>query len=339
MSGADHLRWAVSLFSFTNELLAATAPPDALLAALIAAEPGSTVEIDAAQHFRSFPVLDPGEVARTAGVVDAGGGAVSLLGGGAEVVPSPGRPIDEAVVLAQLASQVAAARMLGAAGVRLPFGVLPWPVLRRAAEDARTAGVLLLEEVQGPLDPAGPQVLGRLAELERAGETGVRLLLDTSAVMSGLPPTYLRALHAEGVDDDLVQRLVAAFAAGRVAPEVLPRLGDPTLSPAARSLLITAMTRFGSRAPSAWLAHAPWIASVHLKWWDLDSAEADLAGPVGTVLDGLLDAGFSGVVCSEWGGHEWQPLGVSAADGSAAHRRLVESRLAERPTDLRAKAT
>jgi hypothetical protein len=332
-------RWAVTLFSFTNELLAAERSPDDLLAEVLEADGTTLVEIDAAQHFRSFPLLDLDEVRRAAEVVRGAGARVSLLGGGADLVPGPGIRLDDEAVLVQLKAQVEAARLLGAEGIRLPFGVLPWTVLERAAEPAREAGVLLLEEVQGPADPGGPRVRERIADLERTGEPAVRLLLDLSALMSGLPPTYVDALTADGVPPETIDRLAGAFAAGHVAPVVRPSLADPALSPAAKSLLITAMTRFGSATAEEWLPLAPWIASVHLKWWDLPSAEADLAGEAGALLDGLFGSGFDGAVCTEWGGHEWQGVDVPAAEQVQAHRRLFDARFRTASTDFGTKTT
>lgn len=319
-------RLAVTLFSFTNELLAADRSPDALLEGLLRAEPGVAVEIDGAQHFRSFPLLDPEEVGRTAAVIEGAGAGVSLLGGGADVAPAPGRFLDAREQLAQVRSQIAAAAILSAEALRIPFGVLPWDVLERAADDARAAGLLLVEEVQGPADPAGAAIRNRIADLERTGETAVRLLLDTSALMTGLPTTYVAALRAEGVSDALVARLAEALGSGRVAPIVLPALADPTLPPAAHALLITAMTRFGASRAASWLPLAPWIAAVHVKWWDLASAAADLGAETGAVIEGLLAAGFGGTVCSEWGGHEWQSLEVAAATQVAAHLDLLRAR-------------
>lgn len=333
------LRVAATLFSFTNELLAGHESPDALLAALLRAEPGVAVEIDAAQHFRSFPRLDLDEVRRSAAIVEEAGGRVSLLGGGADIAPGPGRWAGEDEQLAQLRSQIAAAAALGAAGVRIPFGVLTWDVLGRAAPDARAARVLLLEEVQGPADPAGAAIHARLDDIERAGETAVRLLLDTSALMSGLPPTYVQALRAEGVPHRLVVRLRDAFAEGRVGSIVLPALADDGLTPAAHALLITAMTRFGASRAVDWLPLAPWIAAVHVKWWDLESAAADLAGEAGAVIDGLLAAGLPGAVCSEWGGHEWQGLDVDASSQVAAHVGLLRDRFGPVSADFSTKTT
>jgi hypothetical protein len=332
-------RLAVTLFSFTNELLAADRSPDAMLEGLLRAEPGVAVEIDGAQHFRSFPLLDADEVRRTAAVIEAAGAGVSLLGGGADVAPAPGRLLDGRAQLAQVRSQIAAAAILSAEAVRIPFGVLPWDVLERAADDARAARVLLVEEVQGPADPAGEPIRDRIADLERTGETAIRLLLDTSALMSGLPGTYVAALRAEGVPEALVARLGEALASGRVAPLVLPALADPALSPAAKALLITAMTRFGASRAASWLPLARWIAAVHVKWWDLDSAAGDLGAETGAVIEGLLASGFDGTVCSEWGGHEWQGIDIAASAQVAAHLDLLRARFGQRPADFSTKTT
>ena len=332
-------RLAATLFSFTNELLAAERPPDALLAELLETAPGVAVEIDGAQHFRSFPLLDPEEVGRTAAVVHAARGRISLLGGGADVAPGPGRLLDADGQVEHLRAQITAAAMLGADGLRIPFGVVPWTVLERVADQARATGVLLLEEVQGPADPGGPPILARIEDLERTGDTTVRLLLDTSALMGGLPGTYASALRAERVPDALVERLGQALADGRVAPIVLPALADPAITPAGHALLLTAMTRFGSTRADEWSSLAPWIAAVHVKWWDLGSAAADLDGEAGAVLEGLLSAGFDGTVCSEWGGHEWMGLGTRAADQVAAHLALLRDRFRTRTDDFSTKTT
>jgi hypothetical protein len=332
-------RWAVTAFSLTNELLAATGSPDDLLRDLLRSGVATVVEIDAAQHFRSFPLLDPVEVARTAATVREEGGTVSVLGGGAEVSPAPGRSASDGALLAQLRSQLDSAALLGATGVRVPFGVLPWPLLERAARHAAETGVLLLEEVQGAEDPAGSHVLARIADLERTGERRVRLLLDTSALMSAVPPTWLRAIIALGLPADDAERIAAAFHEGRVPQAVVPLLADPSTLPALHGLLVTALTRFGSRTAADWLPLAPWIASVHLKWWDQESAEADLGAEVGAVLEGLFAAGFTGAVCSEWGGHEWEPGSVSGLERTRVHRRLVEARFGEALTDFGMKTT
>ncbi|MGN6445229.1 hypothetical protein [Amnibacterium sp.] len=329
----------MTLFALTNELLAAARSPDELLRDVLGSGVTGVVEIDAAQHFRSFPRLEPAEVARTAGVVRDEGGAVSLLGGGADLTPAPGRTIDEEAALAQLRAQLDAAAVLGAVGVRVPFGVLPWSVLERAAQHADGTGVLLLEEVQGPEDPGGPRLLARVDDLQRSGVTGVRLLLDTSALMAGAPPGYLRALEVRGLPTSVVAGIAGAFRDGSLAARVLPLLADPSSSPEVHGLLVTALTRFGSTPAAAWLPLVPWIASVHLTWWDLESAEADLDGEVGAVLDSLFAAGFAGVVCSEWGGHEWEPASVSGLDRTRAHRRLVETRFRDASIDFGMKTT
>ncbi len=318
-------RWSVTLFSFTNELLAADETPDDLLRRILR-DGCDTVEIDAAQHFRSFPVLDAAEVAATAGLVRAAGAAVSILGGGADVFPGPGREADDATVLAQLGSHIDAARLLGAEGVRIPFGVVAWPLLVRAAALADAAGVMLFEEVQGPARPDDPRIAERVALLEGSDGVGVRLLVDVSALMTALPRSYLASLRANGVPADVVARLDEAFVGGVVAPVVLPHLGDPALSPDAKSLLVTAMTRFGHGRASEWSALAPWVGGIHLKFWDLQQAEEDLAHETGALLEMLFAGGFAGTVCSEWGGHEWESSDVPAVAQTAAHRRLFAAR-------------
>ena len=328
MTAADRgPRFASTLFSFTNELLAAEATPDELLERVLRSGLGAAVEIDGAQHFRSFPLLDPDEVRVTARVVTAAGGAVSVLGGGPDLTPAPGVLRDAGTLQVQLESQILAARILGAEAVRIPFGVLPWPVLQRAGRIAEREGVLLLEEVQGPATPASPAVAQRVEDLTAAGEPALGLLLDTSTLMGGLPPTYVEALAREGLSPDVLDRLAEAFAERRVAPEVLPLLADPAVPAAARGPLITAMTRFGHGSAAEWLPLSPWIAGVHVKWWDLESAGNDLAGETGLLLEGLLAGGFRGTVCSEWGGHEWRTSEADTAALLAAHALLVGERL------------
>ena len=82
--------WVVTLFSFTGTLLAARQRPDEVLGAVLDAGLCRRIEIDAPQHFRSYPAFDGAELDRTREVLERYGARLSVLGCYHDASPAPG---------------------------------------------------------------------------------------------------------------------------------------------------------------------------------------------------------------------------------------------------------
>jgi hypothetical protein len=81
------------------------------------------------------------------------------------------------------------------------------------------------------------------------------------------------------------------------------------------------LVRFGRSGASDLRGILPLIGAVHLKFWDLDDTDERVSGPIRDIAAELAAGGFSGTLCSEWGGHEW--LDDDAADMTRRHLALA----------------
>jgi hypothetical protein len=320
--------WVVTLFSFTGTLLAARQRPDEVLGAVLDAGLCRRIEIDAPQHFRSYPAFDDGaELDRTRDVLERYGGRLTVLGCYHDASPAPGvfRGHSQSVDL--LERQIRAARRLGAWGVRLGLGYAPEPVLTALVPVLEATGMVWVEEVQGPCRPDGEQLHRRLELVGRLATDRIRFLLDLSLCMPALPTSYVAALRRSGAPPALVDRLQEAWIAadhGAVSSLLRPELDKA--GSALASLYVTPLTRFGCTTVADWRWFLPNVAAVHLKYWDLDDSAGAISTPIRELRTALADAATyrDGTFCSEWGGHEWMPDADPMAT-TLGHRRLFDA--------------
>ncbi len=71
------------------------------------------------------------------------------------------------------------------------------------------------------------------------------------------------------------------------------------------TLYMDMLVRFGRSDATVIADVLPWIGAFHLKFWDLDDSDDRVSGPIRDLGALLRGTGFSGTLCSEWGGHEW----------------------------------
>jgi hypothetical protein len=71
------------------------------------------------------------------------------------------------------------------------------------------------------------------------------------------------------------------------------------------TLYMDMLVRFGRSHASVITEVLPWVGAFHLKFWDLDDSDDRVSGPIRDLGAVLRGTGFSGTLCSEWGGHEW----------------------------------
>ena len=316
--------WAVTLFSFTPQIVAAERTPDEVLADVVAAGLGSTIEVDAPQHFRSYPSLDGADTEAFAALVSRLGVRLSLLG----VYDDAGLRSDRPFTLEESADyvgrQIEAAAAMGFAGARIAFGVRP-ELLERLAEHAEAHGITVLQEAQGNLRPDSPTFERQWDAIDRIGSDLLGFVLDLSACMPALPVTYLDLLEREGVPRDAVGYLAGQWGVAphdEVRAGTEERLNRVLLSPAARDALFMAWTRFGSSRVAGWRDALPRVGAVHLKFWDLEDDDRRVSQPLTDLRALLAASSYRGVVTSEWGGHAW--LGSDPVEMTRRHRQLYE---------------
>jgi len=324
--------WGTTLFSWTDDLMRAERTPDQIAEDVCSSGYGSFLEVDAGQHFRSFPSIEDSETAALRRVFDGSAVRPSLLGLHIDAALSPTESLGEDARVELLVPQLRAAAALGAQGVRLPLGEAGAAVLARIQPLLHELDLVLVEEIQGSNRPGDDHVRSAVDVLAGFDDPHLRLLLDASVSMPALPPTYLEALAEAGARPDLLADMSAAWGEDGARSVIGPALGQG-LPPAATHMVMGSMVRFGWSDPGDWRELLPLVAGMHLKFWDLEDAENSVSRPLAAFAEGLREVGFTGVLCSEWGGHEW----IDSADGTAhefTRRHLVLAREAmEHPLD------
>ncbi len=301
MSLPDGWTLSASAFNLTPAVIRAehTAPDLALT--LVDRGIASAIEIELGQTWRGFPAPETREVEAFRDRLVTAGGSVSIVGVSIDEYDR-GRRRTDAERRAFLEPQLRAAASVGAAGVRLPIGQAG-AILDGLVPLLEELDLVLYEEAQGHETPAArPAAYERIADL---GTPHVRLLLDISMLMPALPVTYLERLERGGVPADLVRRLRDEWRDPVTHDAVLDLLRAGRVPEPMHTLYMNLLVRFGRSRVQDLASVLPLLGAVHLKFWDLDDADHRLSDPLRDVGAALAATGFTGTLCSEWGGQEW----------------------------------
>lgn len=315
-----------SSFNWTREILRAERTPFELVTTELAGL-SEVIEVELGQCFRSFPALDGPDVGALRDALEVRGVRVSVAGLSLDDYHAADRRRSEPERLAFLEPQLRAAHRLGAYGVRVPFGQ-PGPELIAAAEPLlEELDLILFQEIQGHQGPGRPGYDETIATLLDRANPRLRLILDTSMVTPRLPVTYLEQLAGSGVPADLVDLVTRAWGEPGTLDVVRGLLAEGGVPGPAMALYVTMVVRFGTWRVADLAPLMPYVGGVHLKFWDLDDADGRVSGPIREVGALLARSGFTGNICSEWGGHDWYTGPLTAAEITRRHLDLSRSLL------------
>ncbi|MFD1715420.1 hypothetical protein ACFSBZ_13170 [Amnibacterium flavum] len=320
--------WATTLYSFTNELMEGAASPDELIQEIVSSGLATAIEVDAAQHFASFPAIDEDEAARTRDAIQRVGATPTMLGIYADIrIDSRGRRDQEELRMFVL-RQLEAAATVGFFGARVGLGALSADFISSLIPDLERLDVKLLEEVQGGARPDSPAI-DRHRELRARYDTeSIGFVFDSSLVMAAFPVTWRDSLIASGATEELLSAADDLWRGRR--PDAWTRLqalAEPLrLAPPALRRLEMPFRRFGCSQVAEWEDFLADTTSVHLKYWDLVDDDDRVSGPTREIRSALEATGYSGFVCSEWGGHDWLEADTHSAFAmTRGHRDLFEA--------------
>lgn len=322
-----HGQWAVTMFSFTNELLAAKKDSIELLCEVLDSGLTKVVELDGPQHFRNYPTPPTAEVAETIRAAADRGAIIGQLGIYIDRTIAPGRFLNHEQVIEQVATQLELAGTLGAKFARLGLGFASIDELRELVPIAESHDVTLVLEVQGTQTVDSPQVQENLAFMRELNSPNLGLLFDLSLCMSVLPPTYLVALAECGFTAAEVDELTHVWTnltLDQLRGEIFGKWLPKSPSSLATMLLLSLVTRMGKSSVADWAEALPLVKGVHLKFWDADDESAAISGPMGELIEALEAYDFKGYFTSEWGGHEWLDSSAPSATMVAAHKKIFE---------------
>lgn len=317
---------SASAFNLTPEVIRAERSAPDLALSLVERDLAREIEIELGQMWRGYPEPATADAEAFRDRLAAAGGRVSVVGVSIDEFDH-GRRRTDAERRAFLEPQLRAAAAVGAAGVRLPIGQAG-TLLEGLVPLLEELDLVLFEEAQGHETPAArPAAYERIAELDTPH---VRLLLDISMLMPALPVTYLDRLERAGLPAELLRRLRDEWRDPATHDAVVDLLRTGGVPGPVHTLFMNLLVRFGRARVSDLASVLPLLGAVHLKFWDLDDADDRLSDPLRDVGAALAATGFTGTLCSEWGGQEW--LDDDPWEMTSRHLSLAAGALSDRST-------
>ncbi|BDZ44132.1 hypothetical protein [Naasia aerilata] len=323
----DETRWATTLYSFTNELMSGSATPDELVGEVVESGVATAVEVDGAQHFPTFPDISADDAARTRDAYALAGATPTMLGIYADIRIDRRGPRSPDEQREFVLRQLEAAATVGFFGARVGLGALAPDLVVSLVPDLERLGVRLLEEVQGGARPDSPAIDRHRELRSRLGTDALGFVFDSSLVMAGFPVTWRESLLASGATDRLLDATEELWReGGKDAWSRVRELAEPhALSSAALRRLEMPFRRFGCSSVGEWAEFLAETDSVHLKYWDLEDDDERVSAPTRAIRKTLASAGYTGYICSEWGGHDWLEADTNSAfDMTRRHRDLFD---------------
>ncbi|WP_371031373.1 restriction endonuclease subunit R [Pseudoclavibacter sp. JSM 162008] len=319
---------AASAFNWSPELMVADRTSPEIAASISASGVAGVIELEAAQTWRTFPSPTDAETASIRETLDATGTSVSIVGASLDdwLTATARRSEDERYEF--LLPQLRGAQRLGAEGIRLPIGQAGPALLERLLPDLHEHGLTLYEELQGQQSPDKPQHAAAVEAIAAIDDPRIRLLVDISMLMPSLPPSYLAKLRAGGVDPALVDALERDWRNPATLAAVQGALRDGTVPPQVHTMFMNLVIRFGRSDARDLRGILPLVSGVHLKFWDLDDRDGRISNPIREISAELAGVGFTGTLCSEWGGHEWIDS-LTPEQATRAHLALAREAIAE----------
>lgn len=321
--------WTLAATSFnrTPEMLAAERSAADLTIDMAASGTATVLEIEAGQVWRGFPRPGDAEVDALRESLAANNARVSMVGIGIDEWDARDERRDDEARLRFLEPQLRASARVGAAGVRLPLGQAGPDLLARLQPLLHELDLVLYEEIQGQQRADAPVEAAALDTISGFADDRIRVLIDASMIMPALPVTYLEHIDGQGLPDDVMGALRERWAEPATRRIVVDTLRSGAVPPHIHTLYMNLLIRFGSQRAADLRDILPLTGALHLKFWDLDDADGRVSTPLRELGTALAHAGFTGTLCSEWGGHEW--LDADATAMTQAHLALAATALAE----------
>jgi hypothetical protein len=316
---------SASAFNLTPTVIEARRGAPEIAASLNSEGLASEIEVELGQLWRSFPAPRDDEAHALRDDLARLGGRVSIVGGSIDDWASPDRRRSDDERHDFLVPQLRAAAALGATGVRLPLGQAGPALLERLVPLLEELDLVLFEEAQGSGSPADPAAAPAYETIARLDTPHVRLLVDISMLMPALPVTYLDLLDDSDLPRDLVRRLREEWQDPATTGAVIDALRAGAVPPGIHTLYMNLLVRFGRSSIDELAPVLPLLSAAHLKFWDLDDTDGRVSQPIRDLGAALRRSGFTGTLCSEWGGQEW--LDDDPLETTRAHLALARDAL------------
>jgi hypothetical protein len=233
--------------------------------------------------------------------------------------------------LAYLEAQMEAAKKLG-----FPIGKSAILSTPRFVEGlARTAERLDMKfgvEVHSPEAVDSPHVLELRELFDDVGSPLLGFVPDFSASMHSVPPSLVDAHRASGMPAELIDLVSEVWNSDSSMPEKFARFATEAetlgASPGDRGKLNMVLTMHGRMDPRRWEELMPSVVHVHGKFYGIDERGDEPSIDHETIMDVLVQAGYTGYISSEWEGHAYTDA-MSGYDVCRAHHDLCQRLLVQ----------
>lgn len=317
---------AASAFNWTPRIIEARHTAVEIVTGIAREGVAKVIELEPGLLWRTFPAPRNHEVDAFREALAAVGGRVSTVGCSLDDFTGTSERRSTGQRLDFLVPQLDAAQRVGACAVRLPIGQAGPELLALLQPLLHELDLVLFEEIQGQQDPRNPAIRPALDHLAALDDPRIRVLVDTSMLMPALPPTYLDELARGGVSPVLCSRLETEWKDPSTNDAMIAALRSGTVPARIHTLFMNLLVRFGRSDAGDLREILPLVGAFHLKFWDLEDADRRVSKPL-MELGRLLDQeGFTGLLTSEWGGHEW--LANDPANMTRRHLALAEESMA-----------
>jgi len=319
-----------TLYAYTNEFLSREYSFEQLLAETARRDLGPGVEIIGFQSFRGFPEIGDEFAEQLKAALDTLGLRPSCLGINADQAIRRGRLASDDEMVAYHEPQMRAAAKLGFPVVRYQYGAGP-TVIERLAPLAEELGLKLGLEIHAPQHANHPAVLAYREMYERVKSPALGWIPDFSSTAREVPPSYLQTLRERGVPDDLISLAIELWHADGDPQQRMLEFRDRAdaagYAPLQFGPLLLIFPMFGKADPKSWLELMDAVVHVHGKFWGFDAAGKEEAIDYGAILPLFGEAGYDGVISSEWEGHFYSD--ANAFDLVARHQEMCRAILAQ----------
>jgi sugar phosphate isomerase/epimerase len=298
----------ITLFSLTLEMRQPGYTLEGMIRRVAELDLGPGLEMVGFQSIRDWPRVSDRFVSDFRDLVDECELVPTAMSMNLDLALRRDRWMTEEEGLAYLEAQMEAAKRLG-----FPIGKSAILSTRSFVEGlARIAERLDMTfgvEVHSPESVDSPHVMELRELFDTVGSPTLGFVPDFSSSMHDVPPTLVRAHRESGMPEELIDLVSDVWHSDSSMPEKFGRFAQEAdvlgASPGDKGKLNMVLTMHGRMDPRRWEELMPKVVHVHGKFYGIDEEGNEPSIDHETIMDVLVQAGYTGYISSEWEGHAY----------------------------------
>lgn len=298
----------ITLFSLTLEMRHPGYSLEGMIRRVAELDLGPGLEMVGFQSLRDWPRITDDTVVGLRNLVDECELVPTAMSMNLDLARRRDRRMTEEEGLAYLEAQMEAAHRLGfpiGKSAILATGTFVEGLARIAERLDMKFGV----EVHSPESVDSPHVVELRELFDAVGSPMLGFVPDFSSSMHDVPPSLVEAHRASGMSGELIDLVAAVWHTDSSMPEKFARFREEAealgASPGDLGKLNMVLTMHGRMDPRRWEELMPQVVHVHGKFYGIDADGNEPSIDHATIMDVLVQAGYTGFISSEWEGHAY----------------------------------